>query len=131
MTDSPSVLAVIDGSGVSRTLGMMLDGTSATQYPQHQPRVNSAPVSATNPMPVIDINGAAFQGVVPISPGIPVLPARSLGFICTTAGNVTLTLADNSSITLAIPASTSFQSLPFAVTNVVLAGAAGIFWNLK
>lgn len=82
--------------------------------------------------PVTDINSAAFQGVVAITPGTATTALRSLGFIVTTAGNVTLTLADSSTITLALAASPQFQTLPFAVTNVALgSGTAGTFWNLK
>ena len=87
------------------------------------------PVSGT----IADSNSAAFQGVVAITPGTATTALRSLGFIITAAGNVTLTLADNS--TLTIPLQTSggaFQVLPFAVTNVALgSGTAGSFWNLK
>lgn len=87
--------------------------------------------TAANPLVTADANDAAFQGVISITPSTPVVAARSLGYVCTTSGNVTLTLADGSAITLALTASTSFQTLPFAVTDVTLAGAAGTFWNLK
>lgn len=81
---------------------------------------------------VTDTNSAAFQGVVAITPGTAVAPQRSLGFVISSSGAVTLTLADASTITLTLPASTAFQTLPFAVTNVALgSGAAGSFWNLK
>src|SRR3954470_1377193 len=52
MADSTSIIVVKDGAAVARNLGTMLDGASSTQYPQHQPRTNSAPVSTANPMPV-------------------------------------------------------------------------------
>lgn len=79
-----------------------------------------------------DANGAAYQGVVAITPGTATPALRSLGYICTTAGNVTLTLADGSTITLGLAVATTFQTLPFAVTNVALGtGTAGTFWNLK
>ncbi len=81
---------------------------------------------------VLDGNGAAFTGVVAITPGTPVAAGRSVGFVCTAAGNITLTMADASTITLPIMASASFQTLPFAATNLVLgSGTAGSFWNLK
>jgi hypothetical protein len=79
-----------------------------------------------------DPNNAAFQGVVPITPGTPVNVGRSIGFVITTGGNVTLTLADGSTITLTLTANTALQTLPFAVTNVSLGtGTAGTFWNLQ
>ena len=87
------------------------------------------PVSGT----ITDSNSAPFMGVVPITPGTPVLPQRSIGFICTASGNVTLTLADASTLTLPISiGGGAFQLLPFAVTNVTLAtGTTGLFWGLK
>ena len=86
------------------------------------------PVSGT----IADSNSAAFQGVVALTPGTAYTPLRSLGFVCTGAGNITLTLADGSTITLGIVASTTLQTLPFAVSQVALgSGTAGTFWNLK
>ena len=90
------------------------------------------PVSDQSRFPVTDSSGGAFQGVVAIMPGTPTTAQRSVGFICTSAGNVTLTLADGSTLTVAVAASSAFQSLPFAVTNVALgAGTAATFWGLK
>lgn len=89
----------------------------------------SPPPSST----VSDSQSAGFGGVVAITPGTPVAAQRTLGYICTVAGNITLTLADTSTITLPIAvAGGNFQTLPFAVTNVALGGStAGTFWNLK
>ncbi len=79
---------------------------------------------------VADTNSAAFQGVVAITPGTAVAAARSLGFVITTAGTVTLTLANGSTLTIALPVA-GFSTLPFAVTNITLGtGTAGSFWNL-
>ena len=64
---------------------------------------------ATTPSYVLDANSAAFQGVITITPGLPTTPQRSLGFVCTTAGPVTLTLADGSTVTLSLAASPSLQ----------------------
>jgi hypothetical protein len=85
-------------------------------------------------LPVADSNGAAFQGVIPITPATPVAAGRSIGYVVATAGVVTFTLADASTIalTLSYVDGVTFQTLPFAVTNVALtAPAAGSFWNLK
>ena len=87
---------------------------------------------ASTPSYVMDANSAAFQGVVAITPGAPTVAQRSLGFVCTAAGPVTLTLADASTLTLSLVASPTFQSLPFAVSNVALGtGTAGTFLGLK
>ena len=85
------------------------------------------------PLMTADANGAAFGGVVALTPGTAVSAARSLGYLCTGAGNITLTLADGSSLTVLIStANGAFQTLPFAVTQVTLGtGTAASFWNLK
>lgn len=92
---------------------------------------NGLLATAANPAPMADQNGAAYQGVVVITPGTSTPALRSLGYICTAAGNITLTLADASTITVPIAVG-GFATLPFAVTNVALgSGTAGNFWNLK
>jgi hypothetical protein len=87
--------------------------------------------SAANPLPTADANGAAFQGVSVITPGTPITAARSVGFVLTTGCTETFTLADASTIALALTSSTSLQTLPLAVTNVAANGCIGTFWNLK
>ncbi len=82
---------------------------------------------------VADTNSAAYQGVVALTPGsaTPATPARGLGFICTAAGTLTLTLANGSTLAVPIAASAAFQTLSFGVTGIALSGgAAGTFWNL-
>lgn len=125
-------LQVKDAYGSVASVAVENNTQTGTVTPHSAPEVNGAVVSTANPMPTVDANGAAFQGVVTITPGTPVAAARSLGYVCTASGNVTLTLADGSTVTLALQASTSLQTLPFAVTNVTLgSGTAGSFWNLK
>ena len=88
-------------------------------------------------LPVADGNSAAFQGVVPITPGATAAsaPLRGVGFVVTVAGNVTFTFADGSSLTIALQvAGGGFQSLPFAVTRVsypASGAAVGSFWGLQ
>lgn len=78
-----------------------------------------------------DANGAAYQGAVPIASGTPFTAGRGIGYVCTSAGTMTLTLANSSSIAVPIIASPGLQTLPFAATGLVLSGgAAGSFWNL-
>ncbi len=90
-------------------------------------------VSTGTPLPVADAQSAAFQGVASVTPGSTVSPQRSLGYVCTVPGNITITLPDGSTITLPIQTGGgAFQTLPFAVTNLALgSGTAGTFWNLK
>lgn len=96
---------------------------------QGNPAGAPLPVSGT----VADSNSAPFLGVAPITPGVTVAAQRSLGFICTAAGTVTLTLADASTLTIPLAVSAgAFQMLPFAVTKIALSnGTAGSFWGLK
>ncbi len=111
---------------------MWLDTTTTMTNPDGTTFSLPRPVSDQSPLPAVDANSAAFQGVIAITPGTATTAERSLGFICTTSGTVTLTLADGSTITLGLIASSAFQSLPFAVTNVALgSGTAGTFWGLK
>eukprot|EP01037_Dinobryon_pediforme_P007620 gene7620-7684_t len=61
---------------------------------------------------VTDANNAAFQGAVAMVVGTAQTAQRSIGILCTAAGNVALALADGSS--LVIPVSVGFQTFPFA-----------------
>ena len=82
--------------------------------------------------PVADSNSVAVQGVVPITPGTATTPLRGIAFYCTAAGNITLTLADNSTMTFPIAASPILQTIGFAVGNIALGtGTAGMFWGTK
>ena len=113
---------------VSGQVPFWIDTTDTGVNPFGLPR----PVSDQSRLPVADPGAAAFGGVVAVTPGVATAAQRSLGFICTSSGSVTLTMADGSVITLGLIASPAFQSLPFAVTNVALgAGTAGSFWGLK
>ncbi len=81
-------------------------------------------------IPSIQVS-TAVQGAVALTSGTGVLPQRSVGFVITSAATVTFTLADASTITLALPVSAQLQTLPFAVTKYVISAGAGTFWNLK
>jgi hypothetical protein len=80
---------------------------------------------------VSDNNSAPFASVVAITPGTAFTAGRSIGYICTTAGNITLTFANSSTITFPIVASASLQTLPFSPVNLALGtGTVASFWNL-
>lgn len=78
-----------------------------------------------------DVNGSPFQGAVAMTVGTTYAAQRSLGVVCTVAGNVTFQLADGSTLTL--PAAVGWQTFPFAVTQIVAAGttATATYFNLK
>jgi hypothetical protein len=91
--------------------------------------VNVANLPANQP--VSDIQSAPFAGVVALSAGTVYAAQRSLGVLCSTAGNVQLQLSDGSSVTL--PVAPGWQTFPFAVVQIVAAGttAAASYFNLK
>jgi hypothetical protein len=95
--------------------------------------VTAVETDANSNLLVSDLNNAAYQGAVLLTPGAPaVAPLRSLGYECTASGTLTVTFPDSSTLAIPITAGSGFQSLPFAVTQVALSnGAAGQFWNLK
>ncbi len=81
---------------------------------------------------IADSNSASVFGVVPITPGTAITPLRGIAFICTTAGNITLTLADGSTMTFPIAAGPALQVLGFSVGNITLgSGTTGTFWGTK
>ena len=108
--------------------------TGRVPAPGPAPRATATPVTLATDQPAIsttDPANSAFQGVIAITPGTVVAATRSIGFICTNAGNITLTLANGSTMTLPIAAAASLQTLPLAVTNITLGtGTAGTFWGL-
>jgi len=80
---------------------------------------------------VNDAQSAPFQGAVAMTVGTTYAAQRSVGVLCTVAGNVQMTLADGSSIML--PVTPGWQTFPFAATQIVGAGttATATFYNLK
>ena len=56
---------------------------------------------------------------------------RSIGVLCTTAGNIVVTFADAS--TLVLPVYVGWQTFPFAVTTINASGttATATYYNLK
>ena len=89
------------------------------------------PAGANNIGSVNDTNSAAFSGAVAMTIGTAIAAARSIAVNCTAAGNVSLTLADAS--TIVVPVVVGFQTLPFAVTEVNAPGttATATYFNLK
>ncbi|WP_158933010.1 hypothetical protein [Acidisphaera sp. S103] len=90
-------------------------------------------VTVTGTPPVSDINSAAFAGSTVITPGTAIsTPGRSIAFVCTTSGSITITLPDSSSMTFPIIASASLQTLPFNPTLLTLgSGTVGTFWTVR
>lgn len=78
-----------------------------------------------------DPNNLAFQGAVAMTVGTTYTPQRSIGAICTVAGNMAVTFPDAS--VLVVPVQVGFQTFPFAVTAVNTSGTNAIcaYVNLK
>jgi hypothetical protein len=101
-----------------------------TNFPATQ--AVSGAVSITGNVSVTDTSGAAFQGAATITPGTATTAGRSVAYVCTAAGNITITLPDASTMTFGIAASPDLQTLPFAVTLLTLGtGTAGTFWTVR
>jgi len=134
MVDTTSTVPVISGGSTVFQQNVTLD-PSANVTPQSVPRVNGSPVATDNPMPTADANGAAFQGTYPFTGTgntLTATPGRSLGYVCSASGTITVTFPDATAIPVPISAGAAFQSLPFAATQIVLSnGTAGMFWNMK
>lgn len=112
----------VGGSGISQPAG----GTGIQGW------LSGIFKALTGNLNVTDSSGAAYQGSSVITPGTAAAPGRSVGYVCTTAGNITITLPDGSTMTFGISASADLQTLPFAVTLLTLNGStAGSFWTLK
>jgi hypothetical protein len=94
-------------------------------------QVYTMPIDAASTQIQATQVSSAVQGAVLLTSGTMVLAQRSVGFVITAAATVTFTLADASTITLALPVSAQLQTLPFAVTKVVVTAGTGTFWNLK
>ena len=85
-----------------------------------------------NPISSADPNNAPFTAATQMTAGQTYPAARTFGYVCTTAGTVTLTLSGGSTISLGIAVGAVLQTLPFAVKSYTLGGgAAGTFWNLS
>ena len=76
--DRTALFSLIDGGGQLQSVDMLLDNSEGGGLiPQTQWRVNSAPVSTTNPVPVVPATGT---------------PAAATGRLILMAGNVPQTL---------------------------------------
>lgn len=76
-------------------------------------------------------NNAAFGGVVAMTLDTSYTARRSVGANCTVAGNMSVTFADAS--TLTVPVAVGWQTFPFAVTAVNTSGTTATcsYSNLK
>jgi hypothetical protein len=80
---------------------------------------------------VSDPNNAPFANAIAITPGNTFTAGRSIAFVVTVAGNITLTFGSGNTMTFPVVASAALQTLPFAATQLTLGtGTSGNFWNL-
>jgi hypothetical protein len=80
---------------------------------------------------VSDAQSAPFAGAVAMTVGTTYPAQRSVGVLCTGAGNVTFQFSDASTLTL--PVAVGWQIFPFACTEIIAAGttATATCYNLK
>ena len=80
---------------------------------------------------VNDGESAPFAGAVALTVGTTYAAQRSVGVLCTVAGNVEFQFPDGSTLTL--PVYVGWKTFPFAVTQIVAAGttATATYFNLK
>jgi hypothetical protein len=80
---------------------------------------------------VSDSQSAPFAGAVAMTPGTTYAAARSVGVLCTVAGNVEFQFPDTSTLMLSV--SVGWQTFPFACTQILGAGttATATYFNLK
>jgi hypothetical protein len=77
-----------------------------------------------------DIQSMAYSGVVALTVGSQYVPQRSLGVLCTVAGNANVQMADGS--TLIVPVFVGWQTFPFACAGIISASttATATYYNL-
>ncbi len=120
-------LVVKDANGNLQTI-------NTTPNPGQALSATSSPVvlaSDQSTVPVTDLQSAPFAGAVAMTVGTAYPAQRSVGVLCTVAGNVEFQFPDGSTLTL--PVFAGWQIFPFAVTQIVAAGttATATYFNLK
>lgn len=113
------VLRTIDGTpvGSSGAGGANLptaDATAATKLDAIHTALTASTLSTS------DVNNTGFIGASTITSGTAFTAGRSIGFICTTSGTITVVFQDTSTLTVNVTADPSFQTLPFVATNVTV-----------
>lgn len=85
----------------------------------------------TGILTVSDAQSAPFAGAIAMTVGTTYAAQRSVGVLCTIAGNAEFQFPDGSTLTL--PVNPGWQTFPFAVTQIVAAGATATatYFNLK
>lgn len=103
--------------------GRAINGSATVQVTQTIAGGSGGTVTDTQSMP--------FQGAVAMTVGTTYAAQRSVGVLATAAGNVAMTLADASVITL--PVFIGWQTFPFAATAINTSGttATATYYNLK
>ena len=92
--------------------------------------LGTASTASGVPQAVTDPSNGPVIDMVPIVPGTPFAPGRQIGFVATTSGTITITLASGRVVpNIPIIASASLQTLGLSVSNITLGTAVGTFWN--
>lgn len=81
--------------------------------------IGAVRVGAESPLPIAE---RSFQGAVPVVVDTEQPPQRAIAIVASVGGDVTLKLADAS--TMVVPVTTGLSILPFAVRAVIAAGTS-------
>ena len=123
MSNAKFVKAFVAGLPIGAAIGLALLISNAAMAVPHRD-TDGDPLA--NVYSTID---APFSGVVAMTVATTYAAQRSVGAYCTSAGVMTLTLSDASSIVL--PLAVGWQTFPFAATAVASATGTCTFSNLK
>lgn len=72
-----------------------------------------------------------YTSAAAITPGTAFPASVAIGYVVTTAGTVTVTMAGGGTVTFPVAATTTLQMLPLSITNITLGTAVGTFWSMK
>ena len=117
-------------TGLAAETPMLWNGSSYDRAPGDKTNGAWVNLKSAVALTVSDSQSAAFQGAVAMTIGTTYAAQRSVGVLCTVAGNMSLTLANGSTITL--PVYQGWQTFPFAATAINSSGttATAIYYNL-
>jgi len=118
-------------TGLAAEAPMLWNGSSYDRAPGDKTSGMWVNIKNASALSVSDPQNAAFQGAVAMTVGTTYTAQRSVGVLCTVAGNVAMTLVDASTITL--PVYVGWQTFPFAATAINSSGttATATYYNLK
>ncbi len=131
-TYTPASTGIITVPDSQVTSALVTSFTSLGILPYFAP--DTASTAAANTVaPTGNLQNVPFGSATTLVPGNNYPAGSALGYVCTTAGTLTMTLFDGSTINMPLSVNANFgiSVLPFAVTRISLSnGLVGSFFNL-